>query len=215
MAEMQKLVYTFKNKRVEKFNYLLYSPKTDGEGLPMIVMLHGAGERGDDFELLALHGVPKYLREGLELAAIVVSPQCPSGMIWNNLTVELKEFIDFAIEKYGADPDRVSLTGISVGGFGTWEMGMSYPGFFSALAPVCGGGISWRVSLIGKTPVWAFHGDADPVVPIRNSVELCDRLNASGGNARLTVFHGVNHDSQPFAYETTKVIEWLVASKRT
>ena len=211
---MEKKIYSFENKRVEKLNYLLYLPKNANGKLPMIVMLHGAGERGDNFDLIPVHGVAKYVMQGKEIDAIVIAPQCPNNFIWNHLTVELKELIDFAIEEYGADPDRISITGLSMGGYGTWEMGMSYPGFFSALAPICGGGVSWRVGAIGKTPVWAFHGDKDSAVPPVNSYEMCDRLKASGGNVRLTVFHGVEHNAWEPAYETTKLIDWLVASHK-
>jgi predicted peptidase len=101
-----------------------------------------------------------------------------------------------------------------MGGYGTWEMGMSYPGFFAALAPICGGGVSWRVGLIGKTPVWAFHGDCDTVVPPVNSIEMCERLKAGGGEVKLTLFHGVDHNSWEPAYEETKVIEFLLNAKR-
>ena len=211
---MERKIYRYNNKRIEKMNYLLYVPENKSEKLPMIVFLHGAGERGDDFDKIAVHGVPKYVERGMDVPAIVIAPQCPQDFLWNRLTVEVKELIDFAIAEYGADPDRVSITGISMGGYGTWEMGMAYPGFFAALAPVCGGGISWNVGMIGKTPVWAFHGDADNVVPCNNSVEMCDTLKAKGGNVRLTLFHGVDHNSWEPAYETTKLIDWLVAAKK-
>lgn len=211
---MERKTYFYTNKRIEKMNYLLHVPAQKSEKLPIIVFLHGAGERGDDFDKIAVHGVPKYVERGMDVPAIVIAPQCPQDLIWNRLTAEVKELIDFAIAEYGADPDRVSITGISMGGYGTWEMGMSYPGFFAALAPVCGGGISWNVGMIGKTPVWAFHGDADNVVPYNNSVEMCDTLKAKGGNVRLTLFHGVDHNSWEPAYETTKLIDWLVAAKK-
>jgi predicted peptidase len=211
---MERKTYFYTNKRIEKMNYLLHVPAQKSEKLPIIVFLHGAGERGDDFDKIAVHGVPKYVERGMDVPAIVIAPQCPQDLIWNRLTAEVKELIDFAIAEYGADPDRVSITGISMGGYGTWEMGISYPGFFAALAPVCGGGISWNVGSIGKTPVWAFHGDADNVVPYNNSVEMCDTLKAKGGNVRLTLFHGVDHNSWEPAYETTKLIDWLVAAKK-
>lgn len=212
---MEKKIYEFANRRIEKINYLLHLPKAvPYGGLPLIIALHGAGERGDDFSKIAVHGLPKYIEAGLDLPAVVIAPQCPEGYIWNLLTEELKELIDFVIEKYGVDKTRVSITGLSMGGYGTWEMGMSYPGFFAALAPVCGGGVSWRAELIGKTPVWAFHGDCDTVVPPINSIEMCDRLKTAGGNVRLTIFHGVGHESWEPAYEDTKVIEFLLSAKR-
>lgn len=212
---MERKVYKFENKRIEKFNYLIHLPKlSDNEKLPLIVMLHGAGERGDDFDKISVHGIAKYIEAGERIDAIVIAPQCPENFIWNRLTAELKELIDHIIEEYNVDIDRVSITGLSMGGFGTWEMGMTYPGFFSALAPICGGGISWLSHQIGRTPVWAFHGDADNVVPISNSYEMCDKLKSYGGNVKLTVFHGVGHNSWESAYEDTKLIEWLIASNR-
>ena len=181
-----------------------------------MVALHGAGERGDDFEKITVHGPAKYAARGEEFPAIILAPQCPSDFVWNQLTFELKELIDFIISEYNADENAVSLTGLSMGGYGTWEMGMSYPGFFAALAPICGGGISWRAQLIGKTPVWAIHGDADTVVPVNNSIEMCDKLKSVGGNVELTLLHGVGHNSWEFAYERTCLIDWLLSkSKKT
>ena len=213
---MERKIYEFQNKRVSKCNYLLNLPKNYNDvQLPLIIMLHGAGERGDDYAKLSTHGVAKYIEQGRNIPAVVIAPQCPEEYIWNHLTVELKELIDFVISEYNVDKNKVSITGLSMGGYGTWEMGMSYPGFFSALAPVCGGGVSWRAYVIGKTPVWAFHGDSDNVVPINNSYEMCDRLKAAGGNVKLTVFHGVQHNSWEPAYEETKLIEWLIESKKS
>ena len=212
---MEKRVYNFQNKRIEKLNYLLYLPEMiAGEKLPLIVALHGAGERGDDFDKLTVHGMPKYIEGGMNIPAVVIAPQCPENFIWNQITVELKELIDSTAQEFDIDTDRISVTGLSMGGYGTWEMGMAYPGFFAALAPICGGGVSWRVYTMGKTPVWAFHGDADDVVPAANSIEMCDRLKKCGGNVKLTLFHGVTHNSWEPAYEDTKLIEWLVGATK-
>ncbi len=212
---MERKVYNFENKRIEKMNYLLYVPKKKSDGrLPLLVALHGAGERGDDFDRIAVHGPAKYLSAGRELPAVVIAPQCPSDMIWNQLTFELKELIDFIIKEYDIDTDAVSITGLSMGGYGTWEMGMSYPGFFSALGPVCGGGVSWRAAQIGKTPVWAFHGAEDKVVPPSNSYEMCDRLRAAGGNVTLTVFAYDAHNVWDDAYEKTTLLSWLISARR-
>lgn len=212
---MEIKVYNFTQKRVPSFNYFVNVPEcNEGEKLPLVIFLHGAGERGCDPEKLFVHGPCKYIRAGRKIPAVVVAPQCPDGFVWNQLTVELKELIDFVCCEYSIDMERVSITGISMGGYGTWEMGMSYPGFFSALGPVCGGGISWRVSVIGKTPVWAIHGDADTVVPPVNSIELCQRLKSAGGEVELTLLHGVGHNSWEFAYERTTLIDWLISKKR-
>ena len=128
---------------------------------------------------------------------------------------QLQAFIKWVYSSDFCDKERVYLMGASMGGYATWQMAMSLPELFAAIVPICGGGMYWNAHRLPDVPVWAFHGDADTVVPPVNSYELCDRLKAAGGNVRLTVFHGVDHNSQPYAYETTNVIEWLVASKRT
>lgn len=198
--------------------YYVYCPKVRSEEkLPMIVFLHGAGERGNgttDLEKLKTHALPKYISEGKEFPAIILAPQCPEGVVWNNLVFALKKLIDNVAESYNVDRDRISITGISMGGYGTWEMGMAFPNFFSAIAPICGGGLSWRCDVIKDVPIWAFHGDRDDVVPLRNSMEMVDRVNQFGGNARLTIFHNVDHNSWEEAYTSSNVIEWLISKKR-
>ncbi|MBQ1260457.1 MAG: phospholipase [Clostridia bacterium] len=213
---MEKLVYEFNGGRIQKLNYLLSLPEdySEDKKFPLIVFLHGAGERGDNHERIKFHGVPKYVSLGKKIPAITLCPQCPDGNVWNQIVFEVKELIDYIVREYSVDEDRISLTGISMGGFGTWEMGMSYPGFFSALAPICGGGICWRAHLIGKTPVWAFHGYEDACVPVRNSIEMCDKLRAHGGNVELTVLQYCQHNSWEWAYERTNLIEWLTEQKR-
>lgn len=202
--------------RIPSLSYRVFMPDTvaEGEKLPLILSLHGAGERGTDLSLMEVWGIPKEIVNGREVPAVVIAPQCPDTLIWNLLTFELKALIDHCVATMPVDPDRVSVTGLSMGGYGTWEMGISYPGAFAALAPVCGGGVSWRVDCIGKTPVWAFHGDADTTVPPTNSYEMVDRLNAAGGCAELTVLHGVGHNAQDFAYGRTALIDWLISQDR-
>ncbi len=202
-----------------EIGYYVYLPKDfkKEDKYPMIVFLHGAGERGngkEDLELVKVNALCKYASEGKEYPAILLCPQCPKNFVWNNIVVELKALIDSVADEYGADKSRISITGISMGGFGTWEMGLTYPDFFSAIAPVCGGGLSWRCDLLKNTPVWAFHGDADDVVPPKNSYEMVDAVNAKGGHAKLTVFHGVGHGSWDSAYLETNAVEWLLLQKR-
>lgn len=201
------------------FGYYLYCPQNcNEEKLPLIVFLHGAGERGNgttELEKVNVHGLPKYLNEGKEYPAIILAPQCPQGIVWSNLIFSLKELIDNIIESYNVDTDRVSITGISMGGFGTWEMGISYPELFSAIAPVCGGGMSWRCENLKNTPVWAFHGDVDDVVPLKNSVEMVDAVNKVGGNAKLTIFHNVGHNSWEETYTSTNVVDWLISKSKS
>ena len=185
--------------------------------LPMIVFLHGAGERGSDIESVRVHGIPKLFGSDENyrgLSVITLSPQCPGGMVWNHLVFELKELIDRVSADYNADPRRISITGISMGGFGTWEMGMTFPGYFSALAPICGGGLSWRAPVLRDTPIRAYHGDADSVVPVMYSKEMIRVIENAGGRPSLTIYPGVGHDCWTLAYETTDLIEWLVSQRK-
>ncbi len=193
------------------YSFLAYLPEDmqDGEKLPLILFLHGAGERGEDLELLYANGLPKYFKENPPVRAIMVAPQCPAGITWANQIEKLKTFFDKIIATYPVDPDKVTLTGLSMGGFGTWEFAMTYPETFAAIAPVCGGGQAWRCDALLHMPVRAFHGDKDTVVSPTNSYEIVDRLIALGCNPELTVFHNVGHDSWVNAYEKTNVIVWL------
>ena len=201
------------------FGYYVYFPNDYDESkqYPMIVALHGAGERGngnDELLLLEKIGLCRYFKEGLkEVNAIVLAPQCEKERVWNQQVFALKDFIVEKITQYNADPDRVSLTGMSMGGFGTWEMAMSFPSLFSGIAPVCGGGMAWRTGALKGMPIWAFHGDIDPTVSITNSQEMIARVRTHTP-AKFTVFTATAHNSWDPAYLDTTVVEWLIAQNR-
>lgn len=213
-------------KKVESFSaigekitlpYFLTRPddaKAD-EKLPMIVMLHGAGERGTNIEKIKVHGLAKLFDKDqscMDTRVILLAPQCPDGDIWSNFPGALMELILHVAKQENADMDRISITGLSMGGFGTWTMLARYPDFFSAGAPICGGGISWYINT--KTPIRTFHGDADDVVPIDYTYMMVDALRARGGNVEMTVYHGVAHDCWTRAYEQTDLLPWLANSKK-
>lgn len=203
---MEQLVY--EHPYFGQMYYLLQKPSKPGK-VPLMLFLHGAGERGKDFEKIYVHAVPKYMRQGMEIPALVVCPQCPENFIWNNLVFLLKDFIDDLVKAYPVDESKIVITGISMGGYGTWEMLESFPGLFYKAAPVCGGGVGWRAGVI-RTPVWAFHGDADNVVDVKNSYEMVDAVKRAGIEAHLTVFHSVGHFSWDEAYRNTRVLDWLL-----
>ena len=113
------------------------------------------------------------------------------------------------VKTYGADPDRLSVTGISMGGFGTWELALTYPERFMKIAPLCSGGMSWRAWAI-KMPVRAYHGKLDDVVPYAYSTLMVDAVNACGGNAELITFDDLKHNCWDRAFEQTDLIKWLV-----
>lgn len=200
------------------FDYWLSLP--DGfdrsERLPLIVFLHGAGEVGPDTQKVRIHGVPKIIEREpwSNMRVITLSPQCQEGRIWNTQIYSLKQLIDDVAREYNADPDRISITGLSMGGYGTWMAAQTFPDFFSAAAPICGGGIIWLAYVLKNTTIRAFHGGQDSTVPVHNSIEMVDAVNAAGGHAELVIFHELSHNSWERAYEHTDLIEWLAAQKR-
>ena len=210
-------ILSFKyNEQIELWAYVYVPQNISIEKLPLIVFLHGAGERGngkESLEKLKLVGIPKYLSKGQDYPAIILMPQCPCNFVWNNLVLPLKGLIDKTVMDYNIDQSKVSITGLSMGGYGTWEMGLTYPNLFSAMAPICGGGLSWRAGRLKNMPIWAFHGDADNIVPLQNSIEMVDAVNKTGGKARLTILHNVAHNSWDEAYNHSTVMKWLISQK--
>lgn len=182
---------------------------------PLLVFLHGAGERGDDLNRLKVHGPPKLIAAGQKFEAIVVCPQVPEGEVWNPHGV--KALVDEVKKSGRVDESRVYLTGISMGGFGTFETLANYPDVFAAAVPVCGGaGINvLKFAPIKDLPIWIFHGGKDSVVPVAFSemaVAWFKRNKAP--NVKLTVYPEVNHDSWTQTYDNPEVWKWLFEQKR-
>jgi predicted peptidase len=195
--------------------YLLYLPKDydQKESWPLMLFLHGIGERGDDLEFLKRHGPPKLIEAGKEFPMIVVSPQCPMDNWWQ--PIELKALLDDVVEKYKVDRDRIYVTGLSMGGFGTWSLAAYQPHRFAAIVPICGGGEPVLTKFFAKTPAWVFHGAKDPVVPLERSEKMVEALKKNGGDVRFTVYPEASHDCWTEAYNDPKLYEWLLAQKRS
>lgn len=208
-------IYTYLTRAKHKMNYAIACPD-DYTDLPLLIYLHGAGERGENFEHVYRHGIAQLIKEGRDIAAVVLIPQCPGAFIWNNMVKELKALIDDVMREYHIREDRVVLTGSSMGGYGTWEMGMCYPETFAAIAPVAGGGVVWRTGKLRKTPVLAYHGDKDSVVPISQSEIMVEYTNRYGGDARLNVLNGKEHnDGIDYAYGETDMIHQLLLFRKS
>lgn len=207
---------TFEKQVPVTLNYLLYLPDDYDakEAWPLVVFLHGAGERGDDLELVKKHGPPKLIEQGKSFPAIIVSPQCAAGRWWTGQLLELTALIDEIVDKYKVDEDRIYLTGLSMGGFGTWSLAAYTPDRFAALMPICGGGETLAARLLSKTPVWVFHGAKDPIVPLKRSEDMVEVLKRAKGNPKFTVYPDALHDSWTATYDNPEVWEWLFAQKR-
>lgn len=204
--------------RQTRLDYLLYLPDAYSEETqqqwPLILFLHGMGQRGDDVELIKKHGIPKIVDERRDFPFITVSPQCPESSFWPLETEALIALLDEVIANYNVDPDRVYLTGLSMGGYGTWILATTYPERFAAIAPICGGGIPVMASMLQTVPVWAFHGAKDETVPLAESERMVDALKKCGGDVRFTVYPDAEHDSWTETYDNPELYEWLLRHRR-
>ena len=181
---------------------------------PLIVFLHGAGESGSDLDKVKIHGPPKLIAAGsFDHPCIVVSPQCP-GRGWN--ADMLGALIDDICRQYRVDEDRIYLTGLSMGGFGTWALAAARPERFAAIAPICGGGNPVDAIKLRGLPIWVFHGEKDNVVPLAASQAMVTALEALGqkDNVKFTIYPGVGHDSWTATYDDPEFYRWLFAQKR-
>lgn len=223
MQKPQHLKHTF--KKTAHLNYLLFLPKgyesKGSKRWPVMLFLHGAGERGTNLAKVTTHGPPKILKTRPDFPFILVSPQCPEGETWSNDV--LLALLDEVARKHKVDTNRVYLTGLSMGGYGTWSLGIQYPERFAAIAPICGGGETIRVLLTSKEKsvalktlgVWAFHGAKDPVVPPEESERMVNALRKIGvKDIKLTVYPEAQHDSWTETYQNEDLYKWFLAHER-
>lgn len=208
---------TFAKPVALELHYLLFLPEEYGRAekkWPLILFLHGAGERGENLEKVKVHGPPMLAERDKNFPFIVVSPQCREGKTWTNTAESLISLLDEIIASYDVDPGRVYLTGLSMGGFGSWELGCTYPDRFAAVVPICGGGQSWRVCDLKEVPVWVFHGAKDAAVPLAKSEEMVNALKACGGNVQFTVYPEAGHDAWTQTYNNPELYEWLLGQQK-
>jgi predicted peptidase len=213
--------FTFSHARNATIKYLLFLPKTyaneSGKTWPLILFLHGSGERGTNVWKVATHGPPGRVASNPDFPFIIVSPQCPEGEHWSNDT--LLALLDEVMSHCAADPARIYLTGLSMGGYGTWDLGLSHPERFAAIVPICGGGelISPLLSSREKTEalkrlgIWAFHGAKDPVVPVEESQRMTDAAKKVGiKEVKLTIYPEADHNSWTQTYNNPELYDWLL-----
>lgn len=207
-----------------RLGYLLYLPKAYGEDSskqwPLVLFLHGSGERGSNVDLVAVHGPPKLVKQGKEFPFILVSPQCPSEDHWH--AEELMALVDDLSGVLRVDRHRFYVTGLSMGGYGSWDLAARYPERIAAVAPICGGGDRLAIKIAGNhrdalksLGVWAFHGGKDNVVPLAESQQMVDEFKHLGAtDIQLTVFPEAGHDSWTEAYNKPELFEWLLKHQR-
>ncbi len=194
--------------------YLVFLPtryESGAERFPLILFLHGTGERGDDLARVKQAGLPKRLDGWSDCPFIVVAPQCPADSIWTFQLDALSALLELVIDTYRIDARRIYLTGLSLGGNGTWYLATALPSRFAAIAPVCGRGTSQSVvHLLKDTPAWVFHGAQDQVVPVQESERMVQALREAGAEVRLTVYPDAAHDSWTRTYDTPELYDWFL-----
>lgn len=218
------------------YHYQVFVPDgwTAAKRWPVVLFLHGSGERGSDNRAQLSQGLPPWLTEhGKNFSAVVVIPQAPEGSRWSGVTEKMAlKALDDSISAWHGDRRRLYLTGLSMGGYGSWQIAVDHPGMFAAAAIICGGiehpndaanlylhGIpagtidpyAWVAAHIGALPVWIFHGALDDVVPPQESRKMAAAIKARNGDVRYTEFPKLNHGSWQAAYATEALWPWLLS----
>lgn len=222
-----------------EYHFRVFTPKgwSKKKKWPVMLFLHGAGERGDDNLAQTRVGIgPAIVKQQDSFPFVVVLPQCPRNRWWSEPAMQALALkaLDQTAAEFNGDPNRTYLTGLSMGGYGSWAIVANNPGRFAALAIVCGGvrpppGLSLPkeatppiaaadpygavAAKVGKTPVWVFHGSADPAVRVSESRKMVEALKAAGGNVRYNEYEGVGHNSWDKAYAETEIFPWMLAQK--
>ena len=201
--------------KFENMTYLIKKPENFDENkkYPVILLLHGAGSRGK--ETTGLEKNPFFLitEKHEKFPFIVYAPLC-SENTWFDMFETLERFVNKIVGEKYTDERRIYGMGASMGGYGTWQLGMSLPDTFAAIVPICGGGMYWNAERLKNTPVWAFHGAKDPAVKCEESIKMTDAVKRHGGDARLTVYPENEHDAWSDTYKNYEVFEWLLSHEK-
>lgn len=225
------------NERDVTIRYQLFVPKNykpNGEKLPLLLFLHGLGEcSNDDLNRVKIHGPAKIVDTTPDFPFIVISPQCapPGGddskaakrsseevvklvlAAWS--PEELIQLVDHVEKNLKVDRDREYVTGLSMGGYGTWRLAAAYPDRFAAAVPICGGGDPEKMAEpLSHVPIWAFHGAKDNIVPISQTQEMVDAIRQHNGDVKFTIYPDAEHNSWAAAYDNPELYKWLLAHKR-
>ena len=201
-------------------DYLISYPKDyqsdSKKKWPLILFLHGIGERGNDIELIKIHGIPKITQSDKNFPFITVSPQCPIEFDWRDHSMQKKviNLLEKVLSNHPVDLDRVYITGLSMGGYGTWSIAAKRPDLFAAAIPICGGGDPSLAKHLKNLPIWVFHGLKDKVVLPEESVRMVNAIKKLDGNIKLTLYPDANHDSWTQTYTNKEIYDWLLSNKR-
>ena len=199
------------------FDYLLYLPKsyaTENKTWPLVLFLHGSGESGSELDKVKMHGPPKHVAAGEDYPFVLVSPQAPSSRKgWE--PAALNALIDSVVASHKIDKNRIYVTGLSMGGYGTWALAQAYPNKFAAIMPICGGGDPSKVEPIKNLPIWIFHGAKDQGVPLKLSEQMVDALKGvQAPSVKFTIYPEAGHDSWTETYNNPEIWTWMLSQAK-
>lgn len=215
--------------------YRLFIPRdyNPSESYPLVLFLHGAGERGDDNRRqISIPSTRVWAEEATQAVYpnFMVAPQVPQGQQWVDVPFEIGshdqpkqptesmrltlELLTALQKEFSIDPRRLYVTGLSMGGYGTWDMITRHPDLFAAAIPIAGGGDPSRAALIADLPLWAFHGENDTVVPVSGSRDMIDAMREAGGDPLYTEYLGAGHNVWDRAYREPELVPWLFSQAR-
>ena len=219
-AQQRKMALEVTNENEIDLKYLFFLPKDyysdKNTRWPLILFLHGMGERGDDLELVKIHGIPKIVKTKKDFPFIAVSPQCPTEYVWRDkkMLQAVESLILKIIKNYRIDKTRVYVTGLSMGGYGTWALAARRPDLFAAAVPICGGGDPATVIELNNLPIWVFHGGLDKVVLPEESEKMVRALEKAGGKVHYTLYPEAYHDSWTETYDNPALYDWMLKNRK-
>lgn len=201
-----------------QFPFVAYFPDNMADNLPMIVQLHGAGERGNgssELYKVDANGFSHILHGQKEFSCVFIMPQCSTDSFWVAEIPHLYEFILKAVKEFHIDSRRIYLTGLSMGGYGTWYTAMRHPELFAAIAPICGGGMVWNAGVLDMH-IWAFHGTEDSVVYPTETINMINKIRCLKKNnheVKMTLVDKEGHGVWDIAYQE-QLLEWLLTKSK-
>lgn len=196
--------------------YLIRYPSgyVSGQRYPVLFFFHGAGTRGNDINKLINNPFFTHIGQVQPFPFIVIAPQCTENT-WFDVFEKLQALLSAVAVSDFCDKTRIYAIGASMGGYATWQLGMSMPDLFAAIVPICGGGMYWNAERLKSTPVWAFHGEKDPVVLVEETKKMVTAVKKAGGNAKMTLYPEAAHDAWTETYRNSEVFRWLLSHQKS
>ena len=219
-AQQRKMALEVTNENEIDLKYLFFLPQDyysdKNTRWPLILFLHGMGERGTDLELVKIHGIPKIVKTQKGFPFIAISPQCPIEYVWRDkeMLQAVESLILKIIKNYQVDKTRVYVTGLSMGGRGTWAIATHRPDLFAAAVPICGGGDPRTASLLRDLPFWVFHGALDEGHYPEESEKMIHALKEAGSKVRYTLYPEAYHDSWTETYDNPALYDWMLSNRK-